>query len=396
MRRGACPSLSTPMPTGDGLLARLNPRDGALSGRQLAGVAEAAATHGNGILEITARGSLQIRGLSETSASRFADTVAALSIEARQGPEIRVGALAGSDADEVADPRLLAAAIEREIAARGLGPKLAPKLSVVVDGGGALPLTGIGADIRIEALAAQVWALSIGGALLGGADPERAVAVAVEAMTMLAGRGRTARGRDLDPAAIVALGATLAPYAARPQRHAALPVGAFVLRNGTAARGVALPFGQIAAQDLAAFSRAAGENRLFRLAPGRGLLALDLDTGEDACLRAEAERLGLVTRPDDPRLAIAACAGAPACASAHLATKAIARDLAATRPGLLRDANSVHISGCGKHCARPAAAALTLTGHADGYDLAPASGAVAVLLAQLAGRHGATPRRRRA
>ena len=35
LRRGACPSLSAPMVTGDGLLVRLIPRDGALQPEQL-------------------------------------------------------------------------------------------------------------------------------------------------------------------------------------------------------------------------------------------------------------------------------------------------------------------------------------------------------------------------
>ena len=62
MRRGACPALSTPMPTGDGLLIRLSPASGGVSPKQLIGLCEAAARHGNGIVEVTARGSLQFRG----------------------------------------------------------------------------------------------------------------------------------------------------------------------------------------------------------------------------------------------------------------------------------------------------------------------------------------------
>ena len=62
MRRGACPTLGRPMRTGDGLLARLRPEDCRLTLAQLRAVARGADTFGNGILEVTARGSLQIRG----------------------------------------------------------------------------------------------------------------------------------------------------------------------------------------------------------------------------------------------------------------------------------------------------------------------------------------------
>ena len=43
MRRGACPTLGRPMPTGDGLLARLRPEDCRLTMAQLRAVARAAA-----------------------------------------------------------------------------------------------------------------------------------------------------------------------------------------------------------------------------------------------------------------------------------------------------------------------------------------------------------------
>ena len=63
MRRGACPSLATPMMTGDGLLVRLRPaRPGFTFGQFRSLCPRRRETCGNGILEITARGNLQIRG----------------------------------------------------------------------------------------------------------------------------------------------------------------------------------------------------------------------------------------------------------------------------------------------------------------------------------------------
>lgn len=64
--RGACPALSAPMQTGDGLLARLIPA-GPIPLDAFIGLCSAARTHGNGTMEISARGSLQIRGLTELS-----------------------------------------------------------------------------------------------------------------------------------------------------------------------------------------------------------------------------------------------------------------------------------------------------------------------------------------
>ena len=54
-RRGVCPGLSRPLPTGDGLLVRLMPT-GTIALDAFAALCAAAQRHGNGIIEITARG----------------------------------------------------------------------------------------------------------------------------------------------------------------------------------------------------------------------------------------------------------------------------------------------------------------------------------------------------
>ena len=63
LRRGACPSLAAPMPTGDGWLVRLTLAEGLTPGAARAGWPRSAERLGNGLIEITARGSLQVRGL---------------------------------------------------------------------------------------------------------------------------------------------------------------------------------------------------------------------------------------------------------------------------------------------------------------------------------------------
>ena len=78
MRRGACPTLAEPMQTGDGWLARLSVAE--LSAAQLTGLAMAAGRLGNGILEVTGRGSLQIRGLAEGAGPALAAALADLDI----------------------------------------------------------------------------------------------------------------------------------------------------------------------------------------------------------------------------------------------------------------------------------------------------------------------------
>src|SRR3954452_4315541 len=63
-RRLACPGVGDPMETGDGWLLRIRLPGGAVTPAQLDVVADAAERWGRGIVEITARGNLQVRGVA--------------------------------------------------------------------------------------------------------------------------------------------------------------------------------------------------------------------------------------------------------------------------------------------------------------------------------------------
>lgn len=357
LRRGACPSLSAPMQTGDGLLARLSPADGRLTPAQLAGVARAAALHGNGLVEITARGKLQIRGLTQESAGALAGDIAALGIAVREGVNVEIGPLAGLDAGEIRDPRPLAEAIRD--GSRQFADRLAPKLSVVLDGGGALGLDGILADIRLRA-GRDGWHLSLGQRDFGSLDERTAETTTLELLALLAQRG--ARAAGLAEADTARFGLTVRETMRRKVVVPHMPVGVFALKDGTVAQGFALPFGQTDSHHIESFAQAAHRAGEIRLARGRGLLVLGLDEERAAGLRAFAAAHGFITAPDDPRLRIIACAGAPACRSGRLATKAIAEAIARDFGSLLPAARPLHISGCAKRCSAPTGPSPTLVG----------------------------------
>src|SRR5271163_4785854 len=65
--RGWCPSARRPMPTGDGLLVRLHLRGHAVAPGLARGLAQAARRFGNGLIDLTSRGNLQLRGISEAT-----------------------------------------------------------------------------------------------------------------------------------------------------------------------------------------------------------------------------------------------------------------------------------------------------------------------------------------
>lgn len=364
LRRGACPSLPEPMQTGDGLLARLQTL-APLTLDQLAGLARLAAKRGNGILEVTARGKLQLRGLTLATAPGLPEAVAALGINVPQGFPVEVSALAGRDPLARVDPRPLARAISDGAAL--LVPHLAPKASVVVDGGGWFRLGGLKADIAVSAAEGGL-SLTLAGVPCGEVDPHQAAAVVIALLQRLAARGPAVRMADLVAAeGIESLRAAfgLAPPVAAPGEGVD-PVGLHPLADGRVALGLGLEFGQVRAgalDELVAAARRAGVAHAEPSA-GRALLLVGLTPAAAAGLREGAAGLGLLTDPRDPRRRVYACAGRPACASARLDT----HELAATLVPLL-GGRDLHVSGCPKGCAHPAKAALTIVGLDEGAGL---------------------------
>ncbi|MER9663777.1 precorrin-3B synthase, partial [Mesorhizobium sp. M0159] len=204
-RRGACPALSAPMQTGDGLLVRLNPVAGGLLPKSLIGLCESALRHGNGIMEVTARGSLQIRGLTPASARLLAMEVDALGIAVRTGVPVETGPLAGLDQEEIADPRPMAQRIRAAIEDAGVTQRLGPKVSVIVDGGGQLTMYAVTADVRLVGVRAAdgiKWRVSLAGDAQGAtplamSEEDAACDIAVAILRMVAEKGRDAHARDL-------------------------------------------------------------------------------------------------------------------------------------------------------------------------------------------------------
>ena len=145
----------------------------------------------------------------------------------------------------------------------------------------------------------------------------------------------------------------------------ASPIGTYLLRYGSLACGIGLAFGHADATTLEQLTDAANDGGAsgFRAAPGRALIAVGLPPHTASAFAAAAENLGFIMRAGDPRRHVIACAGAPVCASAHIASRALAPLIAAQAEC------AVHISGCAKGCAHAAPAALTIVGTPDGCAL---------------------------
>ncbi|HEV7335261.1 MAG TPA: precorrin-3B synthase [Bosea sp. (in: a-proteobacteria)] len=386
MRRGWCPGTLRPMQTGDGWLVRLHPPRGTLAPAQLAFVSELATRHGNGQIEISSRGNLQLRGVREASHPVLVAELleAGLVDEATgDGPHrlVLASPLAGREAGELLDAAALAAAVEsagRHIAG------LPAKFSIVVDGGGTRALDGFAADLRLRAVAADSVAFGLpGGLWFGPVDPTSAPAIAAMLLAGFAAEERVRRGevrrmRELDDKALVVLSVAcgLSAMSTPAIRPSPSPVGIAAERNGRFAVLAALPFGRSDAAGLARLSELAERFAVeeIRLSPWRGLGFCGISKPAAVKLAAALVKEGLVLSPRDPRLPVSACAGAPACDRAAAPTLADAETLSEALAPLLAGGLTLHVSGCTKSCARQGAADLTLLAGEAGYDVILAGG----------------------
>jgi precorrin-3B synthase len=383
-RRGTCPALSAPMPTGDGLLIRLSPT-GTIALDALAGLCAAARSHGNGIVEVTTRGSIQVRGLTATSAPAFARAVATLGIDGNVHVPVITDPLAGLAADAALDADALAAALRDALAATAWVAGLDPKVSVAIDAGATLHLDAMVADVRLRAELGHDGPhlhIALGGdattaVAIGRVAPEHAIEAAMRLLAAIAARGQDARARDIvrgeGMGALRAAAADLLTDAPpSPARTAAEPIGTHPLVGGLVASGLGLAFGHTDASALGQLIDAAkiAGARGVRATPGRALLIVGLAPAMAPAVGAAAERLGFIVRPADPRRHIAACSGMPLCASARAPTRTLAPAIATAATSLLDGSLTVHLSGCAKGCAHARAAALTLVGEPGGYGVA--------------------------
>jgi precorrin-3B synthase len=384
-RRGWCPGVRRPMATGDGLLVRLSPFGGRLTADQARLIAEAAREHGNGHLDITARGNLQVRGVSDGT---YPDLLALLDREGLAEPEGEgpnrltvLSPLAGLDPHDRIDAFALAQSIESTAAAQ---EGLPAKFFIAVEGGGSLPLDAVGADLHLTAGEDGTVAFSISssGNLHGiGAVPlpgaPNAACIVLSGFSDMRRTGRTEARRlhDLQPHLVQELiaSAALEPAVALLQRPAAPRAGVIPIEGGHAVL-LALPFGRCGTEQLlqvAQWCERFGTAEI-RLSFTRGILLPGIADEHLSTLIAEASGAGFITDANDPRLSLLACPGKPDCASALTPAPADALRLAGTCSDLLAQGTNLHVSGCPKGCAHPGRADLTLVGRADGrYDVVP-------------------------
>ncbi|MEO1533333.1 MAG: cobalamin biosynthesis protein CobG [Pseudomonadota bacterium] len=342
--RGWCPSAERPMLSGDGLIVRLRPPLGRIEAGAFLALCTAAERYGNGILEVTSRASLQIRGVSEAGHAALLDEVAAQGL---LGDTPQNGA--GITVHPFWQPGDDTAALAEQIAtAFAQLPTLPAKFGVVLDCGPAPILTDISADVRVERDIEGGLTIRADGAHTGRAGKPEPVAEMVAALARwFLGTGGAEQRRMRRHLAETPLPASFQGTSPAPARSTGIgpsPLGPVI----------GIPFGQSTAAEMRQLVETMAPAAL-RLTPWRAVLL------EGAA--ATAPPPGFIAEPSDPLRRIEACPGAPACPAATVATRPIARHLSGRFPG------RVHVSGCSKGCAWPRSAEHVLVGRNGAFDL---------------------------
>ncbi len=348
--QGWCPGALRPMASGDGLVVRVRPHGGRLSQAQARGIADLARLHGNGLIDLSNRANLQLRGVTEAS---YPALIAGL----RQLGLIDDSAEAEARRNIIVTPFWHSADLTQQLAAEltaalaaADAPALPAKFGFLLDTAARPVLRDVSADIWIETGPKGLLLAVQGGAKAVSAKDAVAQALALARWFLDAGGVTGGRGRMAQLLARIGLPAGFDAPRLQPLRA--------TLGAQAQGRLLGFDFGQMQAQTLAALA----DLGALRLTPWRMLLIEGLAQVPDLA--------GVITRAEDPMLRVVACSGAPACPQALGDTRSLARALAPHVTGLL------HVSGCAKGCAHPGPA-RTLTATPVGFDLicdGPASG----------------------
>ncbi len=370
----ACPGALAVHHAADGAVARLRLPGGMITAGQLEALAEVAERSGAGTLELTGRGNVQIRGVTDTAAVAAAAAAIGLlpSATHERVRNIVASPLSGR-AGGRADVRPWVHDLDRAIQADPALAGLPGRFLFSLDDGSA-DVSGLAADAGVHVMPDGVALLLAGrdtGVRLDAAESVPTL-VAV-ARRFVADRGNAWRVAELaDPGVLLGQTEPVAPAGGRfpPARP---PVGwieqdaegpAEGPPRGRVTLGAVVPLGVLSARQ-ARFVAAVGAPVV--VTPWRSLLMCDLDPGvADTSLRVLAP-LGLVFDETSRWLDVTSCVGSPGCARSRADVRAEATRQAESGagPGAVHFA-AVHYVGCERACGRPAGAEVMVAGD-DGY-----------------------------
>lgn len=370
----ACPGALQVHQAADGALVRVRLPGGMLRADQLEALAHAAAEFGSATLELTSRGSVQLRGISDTGsvAAAVADAGLLPSPTHERVRNIVSSPLSGR-VGGVMDVRGWVTELDAAVCAEPALASLPGRFWFSLDDGRG-DVSGLRADVGIHAVDERTVALLLSGTDAGvRLDADEVVSTLVTiARTFVDVRGTHWRISELaDTSALLAgLVSSVEPGRTWPA-HVKGPVGWFEQRDGRISLGAGVPLGVLASRT-AEYLAAIGAPLV--ITPWRSVLICDLTEDiADVSLRVLAPQ-GLIFDENSPWLDVSACVGSPGCERSVADVRSDAADAVFSGGA---DAGHRHFVGCERACGSPSIGeVLVATG--DGYrrrdDLSPAGG----------------------
>ncbi|MFE1960629.1 cobalamin biosynthesis protein CobG [Streptomyces sp. NPDC059479] len=415
----ACPGALRLHAADDGRLARLRLPGGLLTCRQAETLANAAERLGDGHVDITSRGNVQLRGLGadadcgaelaellheagllpserhERVRNIVASPLAGLDGFGSGGGDAGGGVRADVRGDVrgdglgVGQPQLWAQELDELLCASEAATALSGRFLFALDDGRG-DVAALGADVTLLARRDGTAIVRIGanrqGLRVKAADAPRAALLAAETFLTVAEAGGSGAwrvrelppGHELDAAVASRLTRAGIAYVTEPrvgegEGEPPLP-GLIHSSDGTVALSVHAPLGRLSAAQLRLLRSARGSTRdstdpaaALRVTPWRGVIVPGLEPATADDLLKRLRIAGLITDHDSLWYGVGACTGRPGCAKALADVRADATE-ALRCPTAGRDALPlpVYWSGCERRCGHPQGARVDVVATAEG------------------------------
>lgn len=407
LRPSACPGLLRIVPARDGGLCRIKLPGGELNATQALAIADAIDTHASGIVDVTNRANLQLRGVMH---GREDALIAAL-LDAGLGPHtahafaddvrnVMISPTAGVDTDALLDTSRLATDLLAVLQGDARFAALSPKFSVMLDGGERLMMLDHPHDIWLSALRhpardETMFAFGLAGCppvmpghvnALAAVAPSDALALMQALLHTFLDLATPEMTRMRDLLAVHSVENVLMhverKFAPRLLRDihidawrrtpadATRRFGAHMQRDKRRSHvGAQAVLGRMNSATLRSLAQLLEQNAdaTLRMTPWQGVLLTNIDCANVARTQQALESLGLICDTKNPLTRVIACTGSTGCAKSHADTKADALNLAAAH---LPANIEAHLTGCERSCAAAHRAPYTLLATGDGrYDL---------------------------
>ncbi|MHC1547757.1 precorrin-3B synthase [Phyllobacterium sp. K27] len=400
-RRSACPGLFRMAQARDGGICRVKLTFGKLTSDQARGIAKAADQSGNGIIDITNRANVQIRGVRPDSEDALVDGLLGLGLGplTDKGDDVRnvmISPFAGLDI------RSFAMRVLTILQTSPSYQTLSPKFCVLIDGGENIAMVSHPHDLWLSPINPEShisdYAFGVAGTppvlaedqpALGMISSERAFDLVTAILDLFiewnernpdASRLRHMFA-DVGKEEFVHLleqrldTSVQAPDLLQWRRTPPQPSGHLgivePMGDNPQMVGAMPPLGRLNPHMLRRLAAIADQycTGALQLTPWQSVLLPNVasDDAEEALTALHA--VGLMGDPQEPIATMISCSGSAGCKSALAATQSDGTQLAALLAGK-SDMPQIHLTGCSKSCASPLAKPVTLVATSAGrYDI---------------------------